>query len=177
MQQGVQTGADIWVLPLQGERRPRPFAQERFNEGWASFSPDGRWLAYMSDETGKGEIYVQPFPGPGGKWQVSSGGGNYPIWARSGRELFYANGDKLMTAAVAASPTFSSGTPQVLFEKATLLMFMTLGVGPYFAKPYDVAPDGKAFLIVKQSVSSPTQINVVLNWFEELKRLAAEGKQ
>ena len=177
IQQGVQTGADIWVLPLEGERKPRPFAQERFNEGWASFSPDGRWLAYMSDESGQGEIYVRPFPGPGGKWQVSSGGGNYPVWARSGRELFYVNGDKLMTAPVETSPTFSSGTPHLLFVKASLLIPQTLGLGPYFAKPYDADPDGKRFLVVKQSVSAPTQINVVLNWFEELKKLAAEGKR
>jgi len=177
VQQGSQTGSDIWVLPLQGQKKPHPFAQEQFNEGWASFSPDGRWLAYMSDESGQAEIYVRPFPGPGGKWQVSSGGGNYPVWARSGQELFYANGDKLMTVPVETGPTFSAGTPQMLFENTAMSMSLLTGLGPFFSKPYDIAPDGKRFLVVKHSVSASTQINVVLNWFEELKRIAAQGKQ
>jgi WD40 repeat protein len=176
VQWGSQTAADIWVLPLQGEKKPRPFAQERFNEGWASFSPDGRWLAYMSDESGQDEIYVRPFPGPGGKWQVSSGGGNYPAWARGGGELFYAHGEILMTVPVETRPTFSAGTPQVLFEKGPLLGSLTAGLGPFLSKPYEVAPDGQRFLVVKHSVSGLTQIIVVLNWFEELKRMAAQGK-
>jgi serine/threonine-protein kinase len=177
VQVAAQTGADIWVLPLQGERKPRPFAQEPFNEGWASFSPDGHWLAYMSDESGQDEIYVRPFPGPGGKWQVSSGGGNYPVWAKSGREMFYANAEKLMTVPVETRATFSAGAPQLLFEQVPLaVVSLTYGLGPFMSKPFDVAPDGKRFLVVKRSVSASTQINVVLNWFEELQRMGARGK-
>ncbi len=177
VQIGAQTSSDIWTLPLQGDRKPRPFAQEPFNEGWASFSPDGRWLAYASDESSQQEIYVRPFPGPGGKWQVSSGGGNYPVWSKSGRELFYVNGDKLMGVPVQTSPTFSFRMPQAIFEKTPLLASLTSGLGPFMSKPYDVAPDGQRFLVVKRLLSGSRQINVVLNWFEELKRIAAEGKQ
>ncbi len=176
VQNGIQSGPDIWVLPLQGDRKPRPFAQERFNEGWASFSPDSHWLAYMSDESGRQEIYVRPFPGPGGKWQVSSGGGNYPVWARSGRDLFYVSGDKVMMAPVETGPTFSAAAPQLLFEEGTLLASAAFGLGPFYSKPFDVDSDGKRFLLVKRAVSASAQIIVVLNWFEELKRLATEGK-
>jgi serine/threonine protein kinase/Tol biopolymer transport system component len=177
VQLGAQTATDIWVLPLEGDRKPHPFAQEPFNEGWASFSPDGRWLAYMSDETGQDEIYVRPFPGPGGKWQVSNGGGNYPIWAKSGRELFYINGDKLMSVPIETRLTFSAGTPQLVFEKAPLLASLAFGLGPFYSLPFDVAPDGQRFLLIKHSLLAPTQINVVLNWFEELKRTAAGEKR
>lgn len=88
---GAETGADIWILPLQGARKSWPFLQTKFNEAEAKFSPDGRWVAYSSDESGRPEVYVQPFPGPGGKWQISTDGGGAPEWARNGRELFYVS--------------------------------------------------------------------------------------
>ena len=159
------TGWDIWVLPLEGDSKPQPFLQTAFNEDWAKFSPDGQWLAYMSNESGRNEVYVQPYPGPGGKWQISTEGGTEPVWSPKGNELFYRNGDQMMVVAINTQAAFSAGTPQVLFA------------GPYtsgqgFRQNYDVTPDGQRFVMVRAAQGSEqAQINVVLNWFEELKRL------
>ena len=166
------TGWDIWTLKLEGDRKPRPFLQTPSNESGATFSPDGRWLAYVSDESGRDEVYVRAFPGSGGKWQISTQGGDEPVWARDGRELFYRNRDNLMAVTVATKPTFVAGTPKSLFE------------GRYektsykFLPNYDVSPDGQRFLMIKASEpeSAATQLNVVLNWADELRRLAPPGK-
>ena len=90
---------DIWVLPLLGDRKPIPFVQTQFSEWDAHFSPDGHWLAYVSNESGRPEVYIAPFPGPGGKWQVSTAGGILPRWRRDGRELFYVALDNQLMAA------------------------------------------------------------------------------
>jgi hypothetical protein len=165
------TGFDIWVLRLS-DRKAQPFLRTRFNETAPRFSPDGRWLAYISDESGRFEIYVQPYPGPGGKWQISTEGGMEPVWNRNGRELFYRNGGKMMAVDIATQPGFAAGKPRMLFE------------GPYELPPipianYDVSPDGQRFLMLKPSEqeTAPTQINVVLNWFEELKQKVPTGKK
>ena len=164
------TGFHIWVLNLEGDRRTRPFLQTASSEGGPAFSPDGRWLAYQSDESGRWEIYVRPFPGPGGKSQISTEGGTEPVWARNGRELFYRNGDKMMATAIETKPVFAAAKPELLFEG-------------HYASPtslanYDVSPDGQRFLMIKASEqeSAPTQLNVVLNWSDELRRLAPAGK-
>jgi Tol biopolymer transport system component len=152
------TALDIWILRVEGERKPLPFIRTPFSEEGAAFSPDGRWLAYSSNEPGRTEVYVQPFPGPGGKHLISTEGGGGPRWARNGRELFYSNGNKMMVVDIQTEPTFTAGKPRLLFE------------GQYGG--WDVAPDGQRFLMI-QSVEPEqpaTQINVVLNWFEELKR-------
>jgi Tol biopolymer transport system component len=182
------TQRDILVLPLgdpstssgqvpsagSGQvRKTQPFLRTRFDEGAARFSPDGHWLAYISDESGRYEIYVQPYPGPGGKWQISTEGGTEPMWNRNGRELFYRSGDKMMAVDIATQPSFTVGKPRMLFE------------GQYVPAPgappnHDVSPDGQRFLMLKPSESgetAPTQINVVLNWFEELKRKVPAGKK
>ena len=158
------TNADIWVLPLEGERKPQLFLRTPFTETGPVFSPDGHWLAYRSNESGQDEIYVQPFPSTGAKWQISTKGGEEAVWAPSGRELFYRNGNQMMAVDITTEPTFTHGTPKLLFE------------GEYFSygprAVYDVAPDGQRFLMIKESEQvSSTQIHVVLNWFEELKRL------
>jgi hypothetical protein len=173
------TGYDIWVLRLgdpsagSGQvRKAQPFLRTPFLESAPQFSPDGRWLAYISDESGHREIYVQPYPGPGGKWQISTEGGTEPVWNPNGRELFYRSGDKMMAVDIATQPSFAAGKPRMLFE------------GPYAPTPatfpnYDVSPDGQRFLMLKpseQGQAVPTQINVVLNWFEELKQKAPAGK-
>jgi len=111
------TGWDIWVLPREGERKPLPYLRTAFDEVTPTFAPNGRWLVYASNESGRFEIYAQPFPGPGAKWQVSTEGGVEPVWARSGRELFYRTGDKMMALAVATSGQFAAGRPRVLFEE------------------------------------------------------------
>jgi serine/threonine-protein kinase len=166
-----QPGPEIWVLRLS-DRKAQPFLQTPAVSGAAQFSPDGRWMAYVSDESGRQEIYVQPYPGPGGKWQISTGGGNEPIWNRNGRELFYRSGDKLMAVDVTSQPSFSVGKTKMLFEGRYVETTLTF---PF----YDVSPDGQKFLMLKptdQKQPALTQINVVLNWTEELKRLVPTGK-
>jgi Tol biopolymer transport system component len=164
------TGWDIWVLQL-GDRKAQPFLRTPFNESVPRFSPDGRWLAYISNESSRYEVYVQPYPGPGGKWQISTEGGTEPAWNPNGRELFYRSGDKMVAVDIATQPSFTAGKPRVLFEGQYLPT-------PATAPNYDVSPDGQRFLMLKPSEAeqAPTQINVVLNWFEELKRRVPPGK-
>jgi Tol biopolymer transport system component/predicted Ser/Thr protein kinase len=165
------TGYDIWVLRLS-DRKAQPFLRTQFNEGAPRFSPDGHWLAYISDESGRYEIYVQPYPGPGGKWQISTEGGTEPVWNPNGRELFYRSGDKMMAVEIATQHGFTAGKPWMLFQDEYVPT-------PATFPNYDVAPDGRRFLMLKpteQTQSAPTQINVVLNWFEELKRRVPAGK-
>jgi Tol biopolymer transport system component len=174
------TGRDIWVLRMgdpslsSGQvRNADLFLRTPFNESAPRFSPDGHWLAYVSDESGRSEIYVQPYPGPGGKWQISTEGGTETVWNRNGRELFYRSGNKMMAVDIATQPGFIVGKPRMVFE------------GPYMPTPatlpnYDVSPDGQRFLMVKpneQAQAAPTQINVVLNWFEELTQKVPTGKK
>jgi len=164
------TGYDIYTLPLK-DRKPQPFIRTPSLETAPRFSPDGHYIAYASDESGRLEIYVRPYPGPGGKWQVSTEGGGEPVWNPKGRELFYRAGKKMMAVDVTTEGTFSVGKPKVLFE------------GSYVPTPrsfpdYDVSPDGQRFLMLKSAEeATPTQINVVLNWFEELKQKAPPGKK
>jgi Tol biopolymer transport system component len=173
------TGFDIWTLRLSGAsagsgqvRKAQPFLRTPFNESAPRFSPDGRWLVYISNESGRNEVYVQPYPGPGGKWQISTEGGTEPVWNPNGRELFYRSGDKMMSVDIATQPAFAAGKPRMLFEGQYVPTPLT---GPY----YDVSPDGQRFLMLKpaEREQAPTQINVVLNWFEELKQKVPTGKK
>jgi len=137
------------------------------------FSPDGRWLAYVSDESGRLEVYVQPYPGPGGKWQVSTEGGDEPVWAANGRELFYRLGDKFMATVVESEPEFTVGKPRLLFEGR----FAHDVAEPGFAS-YGVTRDGQRFVMIQagEQESAPRQIRVAIHWLEELKRrVAAPG--
>jgi dipeptidyl aminopeptidase/acylaminoacyl peptidase len=163
------TASDIWVLRLS-DRQAQPFLRTPTGESAARFSPDGRWLAYTSSESGRSEIYVQPYPGPGGKWQISTDGGTEPVWNSNGRELFFRQRNQMMAVDISTQPAFSAGKPQMLFDGPYMLSAATL-------PNYDVSRDGQRFLMVKESQQDqpPTQINVVLNWFEELKRLAPTG--
>jgi len=166
--------SDIWNLSLEVERKPQPIIQTRFSEWGSSFSPDGRWLAYNSDESGRFEVYVQPFPGPGGKWQISNDGGWGAAWARNGRELFYVRGnDRMMVVSVQTRPTFAPGTPRALFESASINLLSGYGHN------YDVSPDGQRFIAVRstEAASAATQVNIVLNWFDDLLRAVPAGKK
>jgi Tol biopolymer transport system component len=169
----ARTGYDLWVLRLS-DRKAQPFLQTRSNESAPRFSPDGRWLAYTSDESGRKEIFVQPYPGPGGKWQISTEGGVEPLWNRNGRELFYRTGKKMMAVEISTKPSFSAGAPKTLFEGEYVLL-------PTISTPnYDVSSDGQRFLMLKaveQAHSPPTQINVVLNWFDELNQKVPTGRK
>jgi len=154
-------GGDLVVLSLDKTGSARPLEQTPFIERTPALSTDGRWLAYASHATGREEIYVEAFPDRGGRWQISTEGGREPAWARNGRELFYRNGDRLMAVPVSTAPAFSAGTPSMLFE------------GRYLSNPdrtrYDVSPDGQRFLMIKGE-AAPTQITLVLDWFQELTR-------
>jgi Tol biopolymer transport system component len=121
-----KSGTDIWVLPLFGDRKSFPYLNTNFNEHHAKLSPDGKWLAYVSDETKRNEVYVQTFPNPGGKWQVSTNGGSLPVWSRNGNELFFVGADRRMMAVeVKGGSTFAAGVPKSLFDTR-------LGAGSWF---------------------------------------------
>ncbi len=161
---GGSTGNDFFVLPLTGDKRPIPFLNTQFNEGFGQFSPDGRWIAYSSNESGRNEVYVAPFPGPGGKWQISTAGGDYPRWRRDGAELFFLSADyKLMAAAVnGRGSDFQVGAVKPLFQTRPV-------VGLRY--PYGVSPDGQRFLIntlPERSASAP--LTTVLNWTAALQK-------
>ena len=165
---------DLWVLSLDGDPTPSPFLVSPFDERAGTFSPDGRFIAYVSNESGQYEVYVRPYPGPGGAVIVSTGGGGGPVWAPDGSELFYRKGEQMLVAQVATERTFSARTATVLFE------------GRYEAEivngspNYDVSPDGQQFVMVRRTgegerVAPP--INIVLNWFQELERLVPTGNE
>ena len=153
---------DLWLLPFGEE--PRPLLVTRFNERGAVFSPDGRWLAFVTDESRRAEVYVQPFPGPGQKVPVSTNGGLQPMWSRNGRELFYREVDTLMAVTVQVDP-FRASAPRKLFDMPGAIYNFD-----QFVADYDVAADGR-FLAVRQDPR--TEIHVVLNWTVELQRALA----
>jgi len=161
------SGTDIMILPMDGDRDPQVFISSPANECCPKFSPDGEWLAYVSDETGANQVYVSPYAEPNVKWLVSEeeDGGIQPVWSPDGRELFYRSGDRMMVTSVQTEATFSAGRPRVLFEGS----YETGPFNPGF-QYYDISPDGQRFLMIKAGEVG-TPINVVLNWFEELKRL------
>ncbi len=164
------TASDIMVVDRQDPTTSRPFLQTRFREGAPIFSADGKWIAYVSDNSGRTEIYMRPFPGPGEELTISTGGGVEPAWARNTGELFYRQGDAMMSVDVKTTPTLVVGKPRRLFERRYER------VGGVFAN-YDVTPDGRRLLLIKGSApqEGATQINVVLNWVDELKRLTPAG--
>ena len=162
---------EIWILRLS-DHKVEPFLRAPFNVTMPRFSPDGRWLAYASDESGRLEVYIQPYPGTGGKSQISTEGGTEPVWNRNGRELFFRSGDKMRAVNIATESGFAAGKPKVLFSGEYV-------PAPFGTANYDVSPDGQSFLMIKPSKetqAAPTQINVVLNWFEELKQKVPTGK-
>jgi serine/threonine protein kinase/WD40 repeat protein len=158
------TGADIMVLPLFGDRKPIPFLHSTFNEGHGRLSPDSRWLAYSSDESGQFEVYVQAFPGPGGKWQISTRGGFQPMWRADGKELYYiATDGRLMESSVNAGDGFAAGVPTPLFNSHLSLSSAQSQYAP--------SADGQRFLLITQeSGASLTPLAVVLDWNAEMKR-------
>jgi serine/threonine protein kinase len=155
------TGGDLWVLPMDGDRKPFPFLTTSFQTTWGQFSPDGRWVAYQSNESGRYEIYARPFPGPGGQSTVSTSGGVYPRWSPDGKELFYLAPDgRLMAAQVVTGTTLNAAAPVALFQTRIV------GGGASIVgsrQQYDVASDGR-FLINVATESAPQPITLILNW-------------
>jgi len=151
----------VWALSLEGDRQPRPVLQAPFNQWQARLSPSGRRLAYVSDESGRDEVYVSPFPTARGRTLVSTDGGSIPVWSRNGRELFFREGDRMMAVTVATEGAFTATKPRPLFEKALV---------DNYSSQYDVTPDGDFLMIEPGESDAPqTQINVVLNWLQELR--------
>jgi eukaryotic-like serine/threonine-protein kinase len=163
------TGADLFALPIgQSDSHPLILAQTQATEDQGQFSPDGHWVAYTSNESGQSEIYVIPFPpAPNqGRWVVSRGGGVMPRWRRDGKELFFISPDwKMMAVDVSTNPTFQSGTPQALFD--TEMVDTGIRTGPM---SWDIAPDGKRFLIISENSAGASSLNVILNWRPEQPR-------
>ena len=156
--------ADVWALSLTGDRKPAPVLRGPFAEQQAKLSPDGRWIAYRSNEAGREDVYVQSFPPAGGKWQISTAGGSDPQWRKDGKELFYLADAKMMAVEVkTAASNFEAGIPKVLFEARVMAAAVR--------NRYLVADNGRRFLIntpVEEAASSP--INVVLNWTAGVRR-------
>jgi serine/threonine-protein kinase len=168
----------VWVLPMSGDREPHPLAVTEFPQGAGKFSPDGRWVVYCSMESGKAEIYVQPWPGPGPKIQISSDGGMDPVWRPDGKEIFYRSGTKMMAVAVSTQPSFQAGRPHVLWEGDYMFGPSSgCGIKGTTTTSYDVSPDGQRFLMIRETDQKmyATKIVVVLNWMEELKRKLADA--
>jgi serine/threonine-protein kinase len=176
---GPGNPARIMIASLDGSHQPESIDKEKAPEGSPKFSVDGRWLAYCSNESGKPQVYVQAFPGPGPKIQVSSDGGTDPVWKRNGGELYYRNGDSMMAVPVSTSPSFKAGRPQELW-KGHYSHGMSSSCGPPGATSsnYDVTADGKRFLMIKDDDQDKTvsrQIVVVLGWADELRRLSSKA--
>jgi len=174
-----KNGGDIWVLPLEGDRQPRPFVKGGYPAGAAKFSPDGHWIVYSSMESGRPEIYAQAWPGPGAKLQISSDGGTDPVWRRDGREIFYRNGSAMMAVPVTTTPTFRAAAPQLLWTADyTHGLSSSCGWRGTSRTSYDVSADGQRFLMIKDSNERlhATQLIVVLNWAEELQRAMAGAR-
>jgi Tol biopolymer transport system component len=180
-QRNPRTGWDILTLPIEGNEKsgwkpgePKPFLNSAFSEVEPAFSPDGHWLAYQSNESGSYEVYVRPFPGPGGKWQISIGDGLYPKWSRNGRELFYRTREsKIMVATYAASgDSFHADKPELWSPG----QFTDFGVGTY---NFDLHPDGKRFAVLKapatEQAPAVNKVSFVFNFFDELRRKVPPG--
>ena len=161
------TARDLYVLALDGDLTPELFLATPFQERGVSFSPDGQWIAYVSDESGQNEVYVRPYPGPGGQVIISTGGGEEAVWGPDGSELFYRNGDQVMIVQVSTGQTWSAETPAPLFAVPYVLDNAAGGGGN---PNYDISPEGDQFIFVeRESPAEATQVTVILNWSEELK--------
>jgi len=167
-----ESEGDLHLLSLNGESDPQPLLDGVFIEDDAAISPDGRWLAYSSDETGSPQIYVRPYPniGDGGKWQISVAGGTEPRWGPDGTDLFFLNGDAVLAVSVEGEDAISAGVPRLLFQQGHW-------VNQNSEPNYDLAPDGQRFLMMRafdfdQQATDQTVLVAVENWFEELTRLA-----
>jgi Tol biopolymer transport system component len=173
--QDPKTGTDIWRLDLGEKPTATPYLQTEFNERNSRLSPDGRWVVYNSDESGKEEVYIQSFPAAGAKVQVSSKGGDQPAWARNGKSVFYRGENAIQEVSFESSPRLAVGKPRVLFPDH----FESPQVGGHTG--YDVFPDGR-FLMIQSpdarlsSGAAHYDFVFVFNWFEEVKRLTAAGK-
>ena len=154
-----ESNGDLWVLPFSDDAKPYALMETQTSEGNAQFSPDGKWVVFVSEETGRPEVYVTRFDKPGEKWRISSEGGTSPRWRRDGNELFYWTTDrKVMAVAIKPGETFAAGSPTQLFKADPLSV------------DYDVAADGQRFLFIASAPGTQSlPFAVVLNWMSDLK--------
>jgi len=160
-----ETARDIWTMTPEDDRRAEPVLATPFDEYSSALSPDGSWLAYVSDESGRYEVYVRSWPEGASRVLVSAHGGKDPAWSADGTELFYRVGEAMMVVPVESGTNFSAGTPELLFEGRFKL-------GVHGSMSYDVSADGRFLMIERSRVETADRLHVVLDWFEELKRLA-----
>jgi hypothetical protein len=154
------------------ESEPELLMATPFNEHSGMISPNGRWLAYVSNESGRDEVYVRAFPEMNTEWSISTDGGTEPLWSPDGRELFYRNSDQMLAVSISSTPSFTPGRPNLLFEGTYLRADRAL---PFTT--YDVTADGQYFIMLQSTENAaPRQINIVLNWAEELKRLVPKDE-
>jgi len=156
------TAQDIWALPLDQGRKPRAVLRTHAVEHGPVLSPDGQWLAFVSNESGDNDVYVRRFSGSGRKIRISTASGQEVAWSPDGHELFFRSGDRMMAVDIVTQPTLRAGKPRLLFQRT-----FAKG-GPW--RNYDVSRDGRSFLMLKPTSEDValTQMNVVLNWFEEV---------
>jgi Tol biopolymer transport system component len=161
------TGPDIEILDMQTRQRTS-FLKTKAAEGKPAFSPEGRWLAYSSNETGDTEVYLRPFPGPGALVRVSTSGGSNPFWSRDGRELFFTKDRRVFAVRIGGAAPLEVGQPALLFESSSKV---------FLRDDLDVTPDGQRFVAALSNVSADEQpfVRVVTNWFEEVRKLAPPG--
>lgn len=160
-------GTSIWLLDMES-REAEPFLYTEIQYGYPEFSPDGQWLAYASDESGRAEVWITSFPGREQRMLVSNDGGIAPVWSPDGREIYYRSGNRLMVVGATTGPELTLGNPHTLIE----VPFTTSAP----LRGYDITPDGTRFIFAMEEGSGPItpqvlQLQVVLNWFEELKQL------
>lgn len=174
--QDPKTASDLWILPMTADRprNPFPVLQSSFDEIEGQFSPDGRWLAYVSDETGRYEVYIRTFPEAGGKWQVSAAGGVQPRWQHDGRELFYVAADaRLMAVPIRlarGARALEAGAPIPLFPTRLAAGVNIATAGFQARAQYAVAPDGRFLMNIAADEAVTSPITLVLNWTAALKQ-------
>jgi len=178
VQRTLETGFDIWTLPLNlsdpdhpNPGQPEPFLTTAADELFPAFSPDGHWLAYQSSEAGATQVYVRPFPGPGGIWQISTGAGTLPVWSRNGRELFYESQDNriMATEYTVHRMSFDAGRPRIWSNQQIL--------STIFSPNMDLSSDGKSFVVfpgpasnIRTPQAGPIHLTFLLNFFDEVRR-------
>ena len=166
----TREGSNLEILSLKKGAELQELIATRFEEYAASLSPDGKWLAYLSNESGAYQVYVQPFPELNGKWQISTDGANEPRWSPDGRALYFRSGNRMMVVSISTRPSFAAGIPKVLFDN-----YRVLSVDSDIT--YDITPDGHNFVTVTpQTQNNPDRITVMLNWLEGMKSLNVLNK-
>ena len=172
----LANASDLWLLPLSGDRKPKEFLSTRFTENEGAFSPDGRWIAYQSDESGRTEIYIRPVEGAG-KWQVSQGGAGFARWSGDGRQLFFRDNEGVMSVPITvAGASIELGPAHRALKGAFRGGVSGILVGSLRMPDYDVARDGAHFVMYApdaKTTGRAEHVTFVLNWFTDLRRLLA----